>query len=276
MLTQDQADLFLRDGYVVVPEAFAPETAQRFLPYVWGRLGPVTADRRTWTRPGVQVEDVITDGPIDDLLTPRFRASVDDLVGAGRWFTTHGIGWVILRLPGFHAAPWQPPASGWHVDGMDFQHHLTSPQQGLVGIEMLTDIAPGGGGTAVRVGSHTVVSRLLHEAEPDGLSYPQLRGIAEAIRDSPVVEVTGRAGDVLWMHPHTVHARSANIGDRPRIAANRCIALHAPMLLERPNDADHSLVERAVRIAIGLQPGPSPKVDPADHHGIRRPRWSRN
>jgi hypothetical protein len=103
-----------------------------------------------------------------------------------------------------------------------------------------------------------VLSRLLHEAEPDGLSYPQLRGIAEAIRDLPVVEVTGRAGDVLWMHPHTVHARSANTADQPRIAANRCIALHAPMRLERPDDADHSLVEQAVRIALGLEDGPPP------------------
>jgi ectoine hydroxylase-related dioxygenase (phytanoyl-CoA dioxygenase family) len=133
---------------------------------------------------------------------------------------------------------------------MEFQHHLTSPAQGLVGIEMLTDILPGGAGTAVRVGSHAVIARRIQSAEPEGLSYTQLRVISEEMLDLPAVEITGAAGDVLWMHPYLVHARSRNVGDCVRIAANRCIVLREPMRLHRERDADYSLVERAIIEAL--------------------------
>lgn len=250
VLTSEQEAAFLEEGYVIVREAFSPDTAVRLLPFVWARLAENPNDRRTWTRPGVQVEEVIEEGPTSEIFTPRFCHSVDDLVGAGRWTTRHGFGWVVLRLPGFHPQPWRPPTSGWHVDGTHFQHHITSREQGLVGIEMLTNIAPGGGGTAIRVGSHKIVARALYASEPRGLSYGELRTLAESIDGLPVVEATGRAGDVLWMHPHLAHARSPNTRDSVRIIANRCIVLNEPLNLSRKVATEFSLVERAIRKAI--------------------------
>jgi Phytanoyl-CoA dioxygenase (PhyH) len=251
LLTPTQEASFVRDGYVVVPEVFPREVAERLLPFVWARLSGVTADPSTWTSPSLQIEEVIADGPVDAIFTERFHSSVDDLVGAGRWTTRRGFGWVILRFPNFHHPPWQPPASGWHIDGIDFQHHLTSPEQGLVGIELLTDIEPGGGGTAVRIGSHNLISGLLRDSEPEGLSYQQLRQLCDGIRDLPAREVVGQAGDVIWMHPHLVHARSPNTRETVRIASNRRIRLRQPMVLDRRNPAEDSLVERTIRAAIG-------------------------
>ncbi|WP_461017249.1 phytanoyl-CoA dioxygenase family protein [Streptomyces daliensis] len=247
-LDEAQAAAFVRDGYVISREVFPREVAEQFLPHIWRRLDGVTPDPATWRRPNEQVEDVLTDGPVDGLFTARYRACVDDLVGAGRWTTKRGYGWVICRFPGFSSPPWQPPPTGWHVDGMDFQHRLTSPEQGLVGLELFTDIEPGGGGTAVRVGSHAVVSRLLRDAEPDGVSYPWLREWCAEFEGLPVRELTGAAGDVIWMHPHLVHARSPNTRETVRIAANRTISLHAPM--DVTGRADESLVERAIRTAL--------------------------
>ncbi|MCP6760023.1 MAG: phytanoyl-CoA dioxygenase family protein [Fischerella sp. CENA71] len=254
ILTQEQAVGFLNDGYVVVRQAFHPETAKRLLPYVWARLDEDPENRATWKRSSPQIEEVIKEGPVADIFTPRFCSSIDDLVGEGRWFPCpckEGFGWVLVRFPMWHG-PWRPPTTGWHVDGMHFHHHLTSPEQGLVGIEMLTDVEPGGGGTAVRIGSHKVVAQILNESEPDGLSYAQLRCIAEseAMDDCPIVEVIGEAGDVLWMHPYLVHARSPNIRDTVRIAANRCIALHEPMNLQQEYNSHYSLVERAIFMAL--------------------------
>lgn len=244
VLTDAEADAFVRDGYVVVRGAFAGHTAEQLLPEVWARIEEEPHAPAGWKRRNVQVEELLTAGPVDDLFTQRYCDSVDDLVGEDRWTTSDGFGWVILRFPGFAAPPWRPPDSGWHVDGIDFQHRVFSPEQALVGIELLTDVEPGGGGTAVRVGSHAVVARTLRDAEPGGLSYRELRAVAESIRDLPVVEFTGRAGDVLWMHPHTAHARSPNTGQSVRIAANRCIRL-------RP-DAGRagSLVEWATEAAL--------------------------
>ncbi len=250
VISASAAEAFIHEGFVVVRKAFARATARALVAEVWSRIEEKRRARSTWRRPNVQVEELITTGPIDEIFTPRYRSSVDNLVGAGRWKTSHGIGWVILRFPGFHTGPWRPPDAGWHVDGMNFQHHVTSAEQGLVGIEMLTDIQPGGAGTAVRVGSHRTIARRLRAAEPHGLSYKELRAISEEIADLPVVEITGRAGDVLWMHPYLVHARSPNAGRRVRIAANRCIELLEPLRLDRPNAGDYSLVERAVLDAL--------------------------
>lgn len=249
VLNETQAADFIHDGYVVVSKAFGREVAAGLLPEVWARLDGVTADPATWRWPALQVEELITDGPVDAIFTERYRASVDDILGPGRWATKRGFGWVICRFPGFSRAPWQPSNAGWHIDGMDFQHRLTSPEQGLVGLELLTDVEPGGGGPAVRVGSHAVVSRLLMDAEPVGLSYQQLRTWCNRLDGLPVKEVVGEAGDVIWMHPHLVHARSANTRATVRVAANRCIELNAPMVIDRVDDAQLSLVEQAIRLA---------------------------
>jgi hypothetical protein len=228
---------------------FARRTAEQLLPYVWKRIAEDPRDPSTWKRGGVQIEEVIEEGPVAELFTPRYRGSVDDLVGEGRWQTCPGFGWVILRFPGFWPAPWRAPAAGWHVDGIHFQHRVNSAEQGLVGIEMLTDIQPGGGGTAVRPGSHREIARFLMTAEPEGIGYPALRRFCDELKGYPPVEIVGDAGDVLWMHPHLVHARGPNVQDAIRVAANRTIALREPMRLNGATADKESLVERAIRAA---------------------------
>jgi len=248
MLGENDLENFLEKGFVVVRKAFSREVAEQLLPYVWSRAGIDPNAPETWKTGHTQIEEVITEGPVAKMFTERYRQSVNRLAGQDRWHTKIGFGWVILRLP--DGDEWYPPISGWHVDGIDFQHHVTSPEQGLVGIEMLSDIQPGGGGTAVRVGSHKFISRLLSRSEPHGISYLELRKICDAATDFPVEEITGEAGDLLWMHPHLIHARSPNTQKTIRVAANRCIALHAPMVIEGRTEEEYSLVERAIRLAL--------------------------
>lgn len=250
ILTQEQVTKFIDEGYVLVRKAFHRDTAAQLLPHVWSRLSEDPNDPSTWKNSYAQIEDVIYDGPVADIFTPRFCSSIDELAGKGRWTTRQGFGWVILRFPGFAGSEWEPPTSGWHVDGIDYQHHLTSPEIGLVGIEFLTDIKPGGGGPAIRIGSHKAVSRLLKRFEPQGVTYLQLRAIAEELKGFPVVEVIGDAGDVVWLHPHVIHARSPNVQNTIRVAANRSIVLHEPLNLERENEQDYSPVERAIIEAL--------------------------
>lgn len=166
MLSSNEKAGFLDDGYIVIRQCFDYTTAEELLSHVWARVKERRNDPSTWTRQSVQIEELIEDGPIDSLLSPRFNKAVDALVGKNRWITSRGFGWVLLRFPGFANPPWHPPSSGWHIDGMNFHHHLTSREQGLVGIEMLTDVESGGGGTSVRIGSHQVIARELNKAEP--------------------------------------------------------------------------------------------------------------
>jgi ectoine hydroxylase-related dioxygenase (phytanoyl-CoA dioxygenase family) len=260
VLNRAQIEAFEEQGYVIVRQVFPRSTAEELLKLVWDRVEEDPDNPRSWKRAWTQIEEVIEAGPIDEIFTERFRASVDELVGAGRWTTRRGFGWVILRFPGFHKGQWEPPPSGWHVDGIDFQHHLNSPEQGLAGIEMLTDVKSGGGGTAVRVGSHRTIARLLRDSEPKGLSYPDLRKISEELAGLPVVEATGKAGDVLWMHPFTIHARSPNARQTVRVGSNRCIRLLEPMDFCRPAPSDYSPVERAILKALAPDQSPMGQI----------------
>jgi len=252
VLTPAEREQFVVDGFIIVREVFDEEVARQLVDLVWERLGedPLAPSESFRRRP--QLEDVIESGPIDALLAPKLCAIVDELVGEGRWWTRRGFGWTIARLAAVPGTRWSPPLNGWHVDGMDFQHRLDSPEQALVGLEMLTPSRPYGGATALRRGSHAAVAQLLDRAGEEGVSYMQLRNFSDALEGHEVVQATGDTGDVLLMHPFLVHARGMNVLSEPRLAANRAFSLHKPMRIRHPHPDGFSLVEHAIRVALQL------------------------
>jgi ectoine hydroxylase-related dioxygenase (phytanoyl-CoA dioxygenase family) len=150
--------------------------------------------------------------------------------------------------------PWQPPSSavgGWHKDGDFFRHFLDSPEQALLTFVLWTDMLPKGGGTFVAADSVPVVARFLAEHPagvlPGDFDYAKLIG---QCRD--FTEMTGRAGDVVLLHPYSLHATSQNVLGVSRMITNPALALHEPMNFNRPDADDFSLVERAVLRGLGV------------------------
>ena len=118
-----------------------------------------------------------------------------------------GLGWWVINFPA------RGGAGAWHVDGSHFAHTLASPEIGLAPMLLFSDVAEGGGGTALAPGSHCAVAALLARATPAGVGGPRLSALARAAVGAPppsVVEASGRAGDVVLAHPLLLHARSAN------------------------------------------------------------------
>jgi hypothetical protein len=150
--------------------------------------------------------------------------------------------------------PWQPPSpavGGWHKDGDFFRHFLDSPEQGLLTFVLWTDMVHKGGGTFVAAGSVAVVARLLAE-HPEGVlpgdfDYAGLIGQCHDF-----VEMTGEAGDVVLLHPFTLHATSQNVLGLGRIITNPPLTLREPMNFNRPNADDFSLVEGAILRGLGV------------------------
>jgi hypothetical protein len=251
-LTEEEVRLFIEQGYLLVHEVFSRELAERIIPLVWAELDIDPSDRSTWDGPMVILRQVLKQKPISQIHSRRYIEAIDDLCGQGRWHAHTGAGiWPII-LPGFTHAPWQPPPEEeWHVEGNWFHHRIDSAEQGLVCLQLFTDIEPGGGGTAVRVGSHRYVARILGQAGPNGMTEHDLSIRAEAAtRDLSVVEVIGSAGDIILMHPFTVHAPSPNTSGRVRIAANKPVHLYQPMDLMRQDPLDYSPVEQAIVEAL--------------------------
>lgn len=242
-ISREQADQFMRDGYCLFRNVFSREVAAAVRRVLWEHLEWSETDPDQWPESFLIRENILTPETAR-VPNDRYHRIVADLLGKDRFPPLlKGIGYSPIRFP-VKTDRWQ--ATGWHVDGAHFHHHLTSPEQGLVGVDLFSDIDPEGGGTAIRVGSHKPTAKLLAAAEPQGLSSKELSERArELARDLPVIEAIGQAGDIVIMHPFTVHGSSTNRSHRVRLASNRCISLKAPLSYDRA-DGDYSVVERAV------------------------------
>lgn len=195
----------------------------------------------------------VDDNPIwGDVLSDRLHTAVDQVCGPGRW-GRFGCGWWMITFPNQSMPPWEA-AGKWHVDGAAYQHHIDSKESGLLAIFLFSDIAPGEGGTALSAGSHHEIARMLAQHEPRGLKGGEVSFRARKFPRRRVVEVNGKAGDVMLVHPFVLHARSKNLGqkgvDSVRIMANPNIGLHRRMDLDRANEGDYSPVERAIVQAL--------------------------
>lgn len=254
ILTDAQIEQFVADGYTMLPGAFPAEAADRIRARLWDELtplGPQENDPATWTQPVVHIKKSYSDGPFAEAWTDKLHAAFDDLMGEGRWRKQkYGLGWWPVAFPGFDAKPWTPPQAGWHVDGIQFHHHVHSADQGLLPLFIFSPIEAGDGGTALSIGSHKITARLLAEAEPDGMDVHDLARAVASHERSHVVEMTGQPGDVALVHPFTLHARSPNTGERVRFICNPCIPLYEPLNLSRAAVSEYSPVERAVVAAL--------------------------
>ena len=186
------------------------------------------------------------------ILSPRLVAAVDQLCGKDRW-ETFGCGWWMITFPDFADEPWDA-AGKWHVDGASYQHHIDSRESGLLAIFLFSDIGPGEGGTALSVGSHVPIAKLLQKYEPHGLKGGAVSYNARKFPRNKVVEVRGKAGDVMLVHPFVLHARSKNLGKKGinsvRFMCNPNISLKQKMELNRKDEAYSSPVELAIRQAL--------------------------
>lgn len=178
-------------------------------------------------------------------LRPALAAAVDAVFGPGRWAPAdeHG-GQAMPNLP-IAGAPWTVPHAAWHVDEPTVAGQ--GDAWGLLGFACLDDVAPGGGATVAIAGSHRALARVAAARGPgavvttdDGLAalaagdpwFAALTvpGDAAARRAAyldgdhdhagialRVVELTGRAGDLLLMDPRLLHTVSANTAPRARL-----------------------------------------------------------
>jgi hypothetical protein len=253
-LTGEQAEHFLERGFVTVRGAFEPADGQRWLDDAWIRFGYDRNDPGSWAEKRIHLSarsyvDARTFAPA------AWRSAVELTGGEERvrlpWQWGNSF---IANLGVGNDRQWQPPSpavGGWHKDGDFFRHFLDSPEQALLTFVLWTDMLPMGGGTFVAADSVPVVARFLAEhpegVSPGGFNFAELIG---QCRD--FVEMTGEAGDVVLLHPYTLHATSQNVLGVSRLITNPALALREPMNFNRPKADDFSLVEQAVLRGLGV------------------------
>jgi hypothetical protein len=250
VLASSQIDEFIETGVTILRDAFPAEVAARCRERVWQASGLRPDQPTTWTKPVVHLQEAYCDGPFPEVLTPAISGAMDDLLGAGRYRQLTSYGWWPISFPGFEKPPWRAPVAGWHVDGQHFHHRLDSSNQGLLPLFIFSQIQPGDGGTSYLEGSHVTTAKVLQSAEPAGLDAITVSTQAAAAADkSRALEGIGNPGDVLFLHPFMVHARSPNTGPRVRFICNPCIALHERIRIEP--GGERTPLERSIIRAIG-------------------------
>lgn len=257
----DRIESFVRDGYLRLPGAFAPDVAATCREQLWAATGADPDDPSTWTRPVVRIESMSTDPFTASANTPTLHEAFDALVGRGRWRPRLGMGTFPIRFP----HPDDPGDAGWHVEasysgpGGEPRLNLRSHGRALLMLFLYSDIGPDDAPTLLRTGSHLDVAALLEPHGTGGAEFFAFAGdAASATEHRPVATATGAAGDVYLVHPFVVHSAQPHRAARPRFMAQPPLEPVADLDLDRAGG--HSAVERAVLRGLGREPAPSPAV----------------
>ena len=228
---------FREFGWMRVPQAFDAGAAAAM------RQAGIHRDQpSTWTveRPP-HLQRLKKDPAFRAVGSKALLAAIDAVLEGRAYDVPSDWGALFLAFPS--DADWGVPARGWHVDA-----NYTSPLWPTGGVKthaLLGDILPRGGGTQIVSGSHRLVHAWFQEnPAPAGARSADLRKLLQLhpyIRDLhleadprvriarfveqvetvdgvplQVIENTGRAGDVILLHPLVLHVAAPNTSSEPR------------------------------------------------------------
>lgn len=239
--------MFGEEGFVRVEKAFSPGDASAICDVLWSvferEFGIRRSDPQSWSRPfRKRPLDQIGSMPVfTSVFTDEVRSVVDELLGVGKWQWPHP-GEFLITFP--NASSWELPHQGWHQDWA-FKE-ATNPLRFFKTFFYLNDIGTGGGGTLVVQGSHRLVGRYaegrvqddrgrnmkgserlyqdchwLRDLCTSGDTRERYRRFVDEATDVggvnlKVVELTGKPGDVVFVHPCLIHAIAPNAAANPR------------------------------------------------------------
>lgn len=254
MLTQQQIERFITDGYVTVEGALERDFCKSVTDRAWQRLDYDPADPSTWKQPHIHLPRSTT-WPVSEI-APRAWEAICQLAGGAENVRDEQRIWddsLIVNLRRGGDEPWQPPSRtspGWHKDGDWFKPFLDSPEIAILCLVMWSDILPQSGGTFFVPGCVGPVARYLVK-HPEGT---RCGDYGDALQSCDrFAEATGRAGDVILCHGFMIHASSSNPSGRPRFLTNPAHGLKQSHNFNRANVDDYNPLELAILRGLGVE-----------------------
>jgi len=232
-------------GWMRVPKAFDSAEAATMRDVVWHGLADVGVQRdapATWTieRP-VKLQKLKDHPAFNAVGSARLLAAIDVILETQVYEKPKRWGAIFVAFP--TKDEWGVPASGWHIDA-NYTSQL-SPPKGVQTHALFGDIAPRSGASQILSGSHRLIHKWFKDHPPPAGArsadmrkslqrHAYIRDLqTEGDRESridrfmnrveevdgiplQVVENTGAAGDVILLHPLTLHVAAPNNGVAPR------------------------------------------------------------
>jgi len=266
MLTNEQLDEFRRSGILRLPGAVPSRDADAMRDSVWEMLDRRYHIRRddpkTWKGQRIMgTRDVPASMTCGQVGSHMVRAMLDDLLGSA-WDPPEHWGSLLVSFPDSHER-WDVPYQSWHLDAP-----VVRSLPHLYGVRLFTCLAKlsaQGGATVAVAGSAQLAQNLTGIGGAEKMRSAEVRkaliqrhrwikGLCsfdskvDRVRELMettftiddvevrVVELTGDPGDVILMHPLTMHAASPNCSAVPRMVLSTTVyqrgvnwnALYAP------------------------------------------------
>ena len=230
---------FREHGWLRLHGAFTAQEAAAMRAVVWEGLagqGVREDPPSTWTveRPG-KLQGLKSHPAFEAVGSRRLMEAVGAILGTSDFERPKTWGAVFVAFPS--EGEWEVPAGGWHIDA-NYRSQL-EPPKGVQIHALFGEVAPRCGATLILSGSHRLVHRWFQENPPPPEArsaelrrslqrHPYIRdlhadgdreartqrimGQAEVVEGIPlqVIENAGAAGDVLLLHPLTLHVAALN------------------------------------------------------------------
>jgi hypothetical protein len=232
-------------GWMRVHQAFDRAAAAIMRDVVWDGLAKVGFQRHspsTWCieRPG-KLQKLKDHPAFNAVGSERLLGAIDAVLETQDYERPTRWGAIFVAFP--TEEEWGVPASGWHIDA-NYASPLWPPK-GVQTHALFGDIAPRSGATQILSGSHRLIHQWFRANPPPAgahsadmrrslQAHPYIRelhtegsrndriarfmGRVEEVDGIPlqVIENTGAAGDVILLHPLTLHVAAPNNGAAPR------------------------------------------------------------
>ena len=257
MLTPQEIEQFIKNGFVKLEHAFPDTLAEAGREILWRDTGCNPNNPDTWTKPVVRL-GYYSDEPFQKAVnTERLHAAFDQLAGKGQWLPRTDLGTFPVRFP----ANDDPGDTGWHVDAsfpgeavqdyFSWRINIFSKGRALLMLFLFSDIGEHDAPTRILAGSHLDVARTLAPHGDAGLTFMELAQQLVIPDERPVTFATGKAGTVYLCHPFIAHAAQPHRGVQPRFMAQ------PPLLSAKPfsvyGESKYTCpVEQAIRVALSL------------------------
>lgn len=251
ILSAQQIDQFITQGFIRIDNAFPPEIAAQARDILWNDLGLDRNDPATWTKPVIRLGMYQQDPFVVSANTPVLHTAFDQLVGPGKWLPCRSMGTFPVRFPSNE----DPGDAGWHVDASfpgddpanfwEWRVNVNSKGRGLLMLFLYSDVGERDAPTRIRTGSHADVARVLHPEGEAGLSFMELAARLDTLPEREISLATGKAGTVYLCHPFIAHAAQSHHGTEPKFMAQPPLLLREALSL-----TGNSPVETAIKMAV--------------------------
>jgi hypothetical protein len=112
MITEQQIEHFVTEGFVRIDHAFSKDIASQVADILWNDIPFDRTKPATWTEPVVRLGMYSQKPFIDSVNSSELHSTFDQLIGRDKWIPCQNVGTFPVRFP----ANKPPVDTGKHVD----------------------------------------------------------------------------------------------------------------------------------------------------------------